>query len=127
MDNVTVSAWVRLESKATTQTVAGQDGTNVSGFFLQYGNEDDCWRLAVGHSESTEDEECEVLPLARPELGQWQHLTAVFGTDNDELRLYVDAVLQQVTEHSPAWSARGAFTVGRGLWADRLAKATPDA
>ncbi|MFF4983912.1 LamG-like jellyroll fold domain-containing protein [Streptomyces sp. NPDC001046] len=112
----TVSAWARLTSTADFQTVAAQDGENVSGFFLQYGKDDNRWRLAVGHSDSADDDECDALSSAPPKVGQWQHLTAVFDADDDEIRLYVDGVLQETDEHTPAWSARGAFTVGRGLW-----------
>lgn len=112
----TVSAWARLTSTEDFQTVAAQDGENVSGFFLQYGKDDNRWRLAVGHSDSAEDDECDALSLAPPKVGRWQHLTAVFDADDDEIRLYVDGVLQETDEHTPAWSARGSFTVGRGLW-----------
>ncbi|MFC8093505.1 LamG-like jellyroll fold domain-containing protein [Streptomyces sp. NPDC057301] len=112
----TVSAWARLTSTTDFQTVAGQDGENISGFFLQYGKDDNRWRLAVGHSDSAADDECDALSLAPPKVGQWQHLTAVFDADDDEIRLYVDGVHQQTDEHTPAWSARGSFTVGRGLW-----------
>ncbi|MEU0896667.1 LamG domain-containing protein [Streptomyces massasporeus] len=112
----TVAAWARLTSTEDFQTVAAQDGENVSGFFLQYGKDDNRWRLAVGHSDSAEDDECDALSLAPPKIGRWQHLTAVFDADDDEIRLYVDGVLQETDEHTPAWSARGSFTVGRGLW-----------
>ncbi|WP_432042421.1 LamG domain-containing protein [Streptomyces cadmiisoli] len=114
--NFTVSAWVRLTSKSTFQTVAGQDGTNVSGFFLQYSADDDRWRLAMGHADSVDEDECDALSLAPPAVGRWQLLTAVFDADDDELLLYVDGSLQEMDEHSPAWSAGGPFSVGRGKW-----------
>ncbi|MET9670291.1 LamG-like jellyroll fold domain-containing protein [Streptomyces sp. NPDC006475] len=112
----TVSAWVRLTSTSGFRTVAGQDGRNVSGFFLQYSADDDRWRLAMGHSDSAGGDECDALSLAPPKLGQWQHLTAVIDAGEDELLLYVDGALQERQEHSPVWSADGRFSVGRGQW-----------
>ncbi|MFJ5293958.1 LamG-like jellyroll fold domain-containing protein [Streptomyces sp. NPDC088348] len=112
----TVSAWVRPTSKSGFQTVAGQDGGHVSGFFLQYSDEADRWRLAMGDSDSADGDESDVLSLASPRLGQWQHLTAVFDAGNHEIRLYVGGVLQGHDRHWNTWAADGPFTVGRGQW-----------
>ncbi|WCE02444.1 hypothetical protein PGH47_42620 (plasmid) [Streptomyces sp. HUAS 31] len=112
----TVSAWARLTSTSGFQTVAGQDGGNVSGFFLQYSADDGRWRLAMGDADSVDVDECDVLSLAPPATGRWQLLTAVFDADAERLLLYVDGSLQETAEHSPTWSADGPFTVGRGKW-----------
>ncbi|MFJ5646131.1 LamG domain-containing protein [Streptomyces sp. NPDC093223] len=112
----TVSAWVRLTSKSGFQTVAGQDGRNVSGFFLQYSDTDDRWRLALGHSDSTDADETQVLSAHSPVLNQWQHLTAVVDAGARQIRLYVNGVLQGAANDVNRWSAEGPFSVGRGLW-----------
>ncbi|MFQ3563051.1 LamG domain-containing protein, partial [Streptomyces gramineus] len=112
----TVSAWVRLASKSGFQTVAGQDGHDVSGFFLQYSDTDDRWRLALGHSDSTEADESQVLSAAAPALNQWQQLTAVVDAQARQIRLYVNGELQGTAPDTHRWSTAGAFSVGRGLW-----------
>jgi hypothetical protein len=112
----TASAWVRLTSKSGFQTVAGQNGQNVSGFFLQYSDEADRWRLAMDHSDSTDAHESQVLSTGAPPLNQWQHLTAVVDGDAQEIRLYVNGALQGTARDVHRWSAEGPFSVGRGLW-----------
>ncbi|WP_411120097.1 LamG-like jellyroll fold domain-containing protein [Streptomyces sp. 058-1L] len=111
----TVSAWVRPEPAGRPLTVAGQDGNNVSGFFLQY-TQDDRWRLAMGHHDSPDADEDEVLSAVSPGTGTWQHLTSVFDAEQREIRLYLDGRLQRAASHTSTWNAGGSFTVGRGLW-----------
>ncbi|NEE30883.1 LamG domain-containing protein, partial [Streptomyces sp. SID7982] len=112
----TVSAWVRPASADRALTVAGQDGNNISGFFLQYTPDDDRWRLAMGRQDSSEADEDEVLSAGRPATGAWQHLTGVFDAGKRQIRLYVDGRLQGTAPHTSSWKAGGSFTVGRGLW-----------
>ncbi|MFJ4961649.1 LamG domain-containing protein [Streptomyces sp. NPDC088729] len=112
----TVSAWARLTSDAEFYTVAAQDGNNISGFFLQYAEDDDRWRLAMGHADSPEAEEDEAESSAPPARDTWQHLTGVFDAGSRQLRLYVDGRLQDTAAHSSTWNANGSFTIGRGLW-----------
>ncbi|MEU8934323.1 LamG domain-containing protein [Streptomyces sp. NPDC048409] len=112
----TVSLWARLTSTSGFQTVASQDGRNVSGFFLQYSDEAGRWRLATGHTDSTEADESQVLSKNPPALNQWQHLTAVYDGGAQQIRLYVNGALQGTAQRTQTWSANGAFSVGRGLW-----------
>ncbi|MER6462057.1 LamG domain-containing protein [Streptomyces sp. NPDC001288] len=112
----TVSVWVRPTSRSGFQTVAAQDGHDVSGFFLQYSDTADRWRLALGHEDSTDADESQVLSVAAPALNQWQHLTAVVDADAQQIRLYVNGILQGTARDAHTWSSVGAFTLGRGLW-----------
>ncbi|MFF4934846.1 LamG domain-containing protein [Streptomyces griseofuscus] len=112
----TVSLWARLTSTSGFQTVASQDGRDVSGFFLQYSDEAGRWRLATGRTDSTEADESQVLSKNPPALNQWQHLTAVYDGGAQQIRLYVNGVLQGTDKRMRTWSANGSFSVGRGLW-----------
>ncbi|MFJ5110146.1 LamG domain-containing protein [Streptomyces sp. NPDC088551] len=112
----TVSAWARLTSSGEFYTVAAQDGGDISGFFLQYAQDDNRWRLAMGHSDSTEAGEDEAESDGPPAMNTWQHLTGVFDAEKRQIRLYVDGRLQSTAAHRSTWNANGSFTVGRGLW-----------
>ncbi|MFJ9211664.1 LamG-like jellyroll fold domain-containing protein [Streptomyces sp. NPDC102264] len=112
----TVSAWARLTSNGEFYTVAAQDGGNISGFFLQYAQDDNRWRLAMGQSDSTEAGEDEAESAGPPAMDTWQHLTGVFDAEKRQIRLYVDGRLQSTAAHRSTWNANGSFTVGRGLW-----------
>ncbi|MGW1988400.1 LamG-like jellyroll fold domain-containing protein [Streptomyces collinus] len=112
----TVSAWVRLSSKSGFQTVAGQDGDHVGGFFLQYSADADRWRFAMGDTDSVETEEAEVRSQDPPGTGRWQHLTGAYDAGAHTILLYVNGVLQGRDEHEGTWSADGRFTIGRGWW-----------
>ncbi|MEV4972295.1 LamG domain-containing protein [Streptomyces scopuliridis] len=112
----TVSAWARLTSSGDFYTVAAQDGGAISGFFLQYAQDDNRWRFAMGHSDSTEAGEDEAESAGPPAMDTWQHLTGVFDAEKRQIRLYVDGRLQSTAAHRSTWSANGSFTVGRGLW-----------
>ncbi|MEV7252875.1 LamG domain-containing protein [Streptomyces cyaneofuscatus] len=111
----TVSAWARLTSDDGFHTVAGQDGDNISGFFLQSTQDDNRWRLAMGHRDSAAAGEDQVLSAAPPAKDAWQHLTGVYDAEKRQIRLYVDGRLQGTAERTSSWRANGPFTVGRGL------------
>ncbi|NLU75271.1 LamG domain-containing protein [Streptomyces sp. HNM0575] len=117
----TVSAWLNLASKQDFSTAISQDGQEISGFFLQYDNSIDRWRLAVGFDDSSELDEDEAVSAASPVLGRWQHVVGVYDAPAREIRLYVDGQLQDTTRHTPVWSASGKFAVGRGWWEGEVA------
>ncbi|MCP9212303.1 LamG-like jellyroll fold domain-containing protein [Streptomyces sp. NEAU-Y11] len=112
----TVSAWLNLRSTAEFSTAISQDGQEISGFFLQYDASIDRWRLAICDADSSEADEDEAVSATGPRLGTWQHIVGVYDAPAKEMRLYVDGQLQDTTEHTPVWSATGAFAVGRGKW-----------
>ncbi|MFC9648753.1 LamG-like jellyroll fold domain-containing protein [Streptomyces sp. NPDC056937] len=112
----TVSAWARLTSSEEFYTVAAQDGGDISGFFLQYAQDDNRWRLVMGHADSTEAGEDEAESAGPPAMDTWQHLTGVFDAEKRQILLYVDGRLQSTAAHHSTWEANGPFTVGRGLW-----------
>ncbi|WP_314178097.1 LamG domain-containing protein [Streptomyces winkii] len=117
----TVSAWLNLASKQDFSTAISQDGQEISGFFLQYDNSIDRWRLAIDDRDSSESEEDEAVSAASPVLGTWQHVVGVYDAPAEEIRLYVDGQLQDTTRHAPVFSAQGKFAVGRSKWEGEVA------
>ncbi|MEU6285785.1 LamG-like jellyroll fold domain-containing protein [Streptomyces sp. NPDC047028] len=117
----TVSAWVRLTCTSGFQTVAGQDGGHVGGFFLQYAADAGRWRFAMGDRDSVDSDESAVLSRRAPVTGGWQHLTGVFDAGARTVRLYVNGGLQGSEAHAATWPANGPFSIGRGWWDGRPA------
>ncbi|MEU6083798.1 LamG-like jellyroll fold domain-containing protein [Streptomyces sp. NPDC047108] len=115
----TVAAWVKLDSKGEFFTAVGQDGEDVSRFFLQYDASIDRWRLALEDIDSSDADEDEAVSETSPSVGSWVHLTGIYDAPDNELRLYVNGRLEDTSRHTKNWSANGAFTVGRGKWEGR--------
>jgi hypothetical protein len=114
----TVSARVRLDSAEDDEVVISQDSEESSAFLLQYDQEEDRWEMRIPE-EDTDDagntDAGEAGSESEPELGEWAHLTGVYDDDNDEIRLYVNGVLEDTTGHEGDFSSNGVFAVGRGL------------
>ncbi|MEW1843026.1 LamG-like jellyroll fold domain-containing protein [Nonomuraea angiospora] len=113
-----VAAWVKLTSTGAVYTVAGQDGTNVSGFFLQYHKTLNRWVFNRYATDGVGTGGALAQSTATPQLNTWTHLTGVYDRATQSLRLYVNGVLQQETvwTYTP-WNATGPTSIGRGRYA----------
>ena len=108
-----VAAWVYLTSKNGFATAVSQDGTNISGFFLQYDQSVDRWGFTIRQSDSTGAGLDGARSSTSPSLDTWYHLVGVYDSSTNQLSLYVDGILAgTATRHTP-WDATGAFAVGR--------------
>lgn len=109
-----VSAWVSLTDTTGFHTVASQDGTSVSGFFLQYSGQDNTWAMALLGSDSSAAATARATSQFAPRVGDWTHLVGVRDTAAGQLRLYVNGRLAGTAPCSAAWNAAGNFVLGRG-------------
>lgn len=114
----TVSAWVNLTSTANGwQDIITQDGSSISGMYLQYDPVDNRWSLASMPSDSTSATTTRVLSPAAPTTGTWTMVTGVYDQANNVMKLYINGAFV-----ADVWPAPGTFTasghtvVGRGLW-----------
>jgi hypothetical protein len=110
----TVSAWVNLNNLSAHQTAVSQDGTQISGFYLQYLN---TGKFAFGMSgtdvtSTITRAQSTTLPVA----GTWYHLTGVRDFSNGQLSLYVNGSLQGTASFAGKWNATGHTIVGAGKW-----------
>jgi hypothetical protein len=114
----TVSAWAYLGASdpGVDRTVLGQDGTNVSAFFLKYDPTLARWLIHVRSSDSTASASYEALSGTAPVLNRWTHLTVVYDDLNDIIRFYVDGELNDTVAVTTDWSGTGPLIVGSGLW-----------
>ncbi|MFC1408578.1 LamG-like jellyroll fold domain-containing protein [Streptacidiphilus sp. N1-12] len=106
--NFTVSAWVRLDRTGSFATAVSQDGTQTSGFFLQYSAADNRLAFSTGEGRALSDQP--------PVTGRWYHLVGVHDADAGSYTLYVDGKAQSTVWQQPTGdAATGPFAVGRGF------------
>jgi hypothetical protein len=111
-----VSAWVNMSSLPThNATVAAQDGTEDSGFYLgyDYGHSGD-WAFYFADSD-TSDATYTYAYGSAAVAGTWTHLVGIYNADAGAIWLYVNGVLAGSATFTPSWSATGPFTVGRDI------------
>jgi hypothetical protein len=111
-----VSAWVYLGAATAFHTAVSQDGTNVSGFFLQYSAQDNAWAFAMLASDAVTAAAARAVAQFAPRVGDWTHLVGVRDVAAGQLRLYVNGRLAGTAASSSAWNATGSFTLGRGRY-----------
>lgn len=112
-----VSVWVNLSNTNGYQTFVSQDGTNVSGFYLQLRG--DSHRFAFTRIAYDSTQALGIIASADsiiPQPGVWYHLTGVYDAQAQTISLYVNGTLQQTQSFVPNWSAGGSLAVGRSLY-----------
>ncbi|MER7049844.1 LamG domain-containing protein [Streptomyces jumonjinensis] len=111
----TITAWARLDATGANATVAGQDGTNFSPFYLSYCEDSKTWcaRLADGDAASSSIANQRVNGKNPAQTKVWTHLAAVVDQEENVLSLYVNGQLQNTDSITANWSAPGGFQVGR--------------
>jgi hypothetical protein len=120
----TVATWVRLGATGRNLTVAGQDGTYYSPFFLSYCEDVKTWcvRLADADIASTSLSNQRVNAKDPAQVGAWTHLAMTVDHDKNVLSLYVNGQLQGTDAITSNWSANGGFQIGRvkykGIYTD---------
>jgi alpha-L-arabinofuranosidase len=113
----TVSAWVYLTSTSGYQTFVSQDGSQVSGFFLQL--RADTGRFAFTRPAYDSPKALGIVASAPdiiPQPNEWYHLAGVYDSVKQTISLYVNGVLQQTQPYVPNWAATGSLAVGRGFF-----------
>ena len=113
-----VSAWVDLRNTDGYQTFVSQDGSNISGFFLQLRGDSHQFAFTLPSYDATQSyaaiaTDTDVIP----QPNEWYHLVGVYDASAQTASLYVNGTLAQTISRVPQWSANGALAVGRSLYA----------
>ncbi|MFG1956412.1 LamG-like jellyroll fold domain-containing protein [Nonomuraea sp. NPDC049028] len=113
-----VSAWVKLDRLDTAyRTALSQDGTRISGFFLQYNPNTKKWNFMMPASDADAAAR-HVAESAGPAVaGRWTHLVGEYDAAAKEIKLYVDGVAGAPAAHTTPWSASGTVQLGRARYA----------
>ncbi|MEV4137814.1 DUF5127 domain-containing protein [Dactylosporangium sp. NPDC049742] len=112
----TVMARANPGSLSGFRTVVSQDGTRLSGFYLQYSAADNRWAFTMPAADTDNAAATRALSTVVPTLNAWTHLAGVYDADAGQLRLYVDGVPHGSVGYTTAWRATGGLAVGRGKW-----------
>ena len=111
----TVSAWAKLNSDSTYDTVASQSDTlgYVNGYYLQYSPVFSGWAFVMPGNDSTTPTTLHAGTGITPALGQWTNLVGTFNAASDTMSLYVNGRLAG-TGAGPTtpWSATGPLDIG---------------
>lgn len=113
----TVGAWVKLNATSSNfQTAVSQDGSEASGFYLQYDATDNAWAFARVSSDTANATGIRAHGTTAPALNTWTYLTGVYDAANSSLTLYVNGTQVGTATDSTPEAAPGSFVVGRGLF-----------
>ncbi|MEI7033624.1 LamG-like jellyroll fold domain-containing protein [Streptomyces pratensis] len=116
----TVSAWARLDSTAQDGIVLSQDGANYSSFLLWYETSYDAWVFGVKEKDEDNGQAYfGVVAKAPAAANVWTHLAGTYDPATQQLRLYVNGLLQGTRTVPGSWSSSGSFNMGRYLWAGK--------
>lgn len=103
-----------IPANGASSTVVSQDGTDDSGFYLQYSGVDQRWAFArVASDTDNGPAGIRALSTAGPTLNTWTRLVGVFDASDDQLRLYVNGVLQGTATDPSPFAATGDLAIGR--------------
>jgi len=116
-----VAAWVQLTNNGNWATAVSQDGTNVSGFFLQYtnpsaGNDGGKFAFSLVGADSTTSNTVRATSPLKPLTNVWYHLVGVHDAGANTIKLYVNGALVATQSVLPAWNATGETVIGRAKW-----------
>ncbi|OEU92003.1 hypothetical protein DB35_06710 [Streptomyces abyssalis] len=115
-----VSARVKLADTDAYQTVASQDGDEISSFQLQYDALEDRWEMRMHTADSQTSPADEAESDSAPRAGRWTSLTGVWDAADERIRLYVDGDLEGSVAREGDSSSEGEFAVGKAQLGDRF-------
>jgi len=110
----TVSAWVRLTSTANDCTVLAQENVyQYSSFYLMYAKDRNRWTFQLPSTGSGTVTWWAANSTAAPVLNSWTHLVGVYDATAEQIKLYVNDVLQSTVSGVTAIPGTGALFFGR--------------
>ncbi|WBB46909.1 LamG domain-containing protein [Verrucosispora sp. WMMA2044] len=122
-ESFTVAAWVKLSTVGVgNQTILGQDGNRVSGWYLgtRYSGGVPYWALMMkpADDENSPSQFTRSTSAINADVGRWTHVTGVYDATAQRMSLYVNGTpAASVTRTGSPWRASGPLTVGCALYA----------
>ncbi|MFC3453223.1 LamG domain-containing protein [Amycolatopsis speibonae] len=106
------SAWVNPTGLNSRRVVLSQDGSQSSGFALQY-HESGKWAFSIADSAQANPAQSSAFSTAAPTEGAWTHLTGVYDATAKTATLYVNGQAQATVSATGSGGA-GPLVVGGG-------------
>ncbi len=111
----TVAAWVRLDQTSSNQTILSQAGSLAAGFQL-YHSSTYGWVFNRHATDTTNPTIIRARSAYTPMPYVWTHLAGVYDATNQQIKLYVNGVLDATlgtASFTTPWNATGPLTIGR--------------
>ncbi|MDT0460668.1 LamG-like jellyroll fold domain-containing protein [Streptomyces sp. DSM 41527] len=114
----TLTAWARVTDATRNQTIAAQNGSFLSAFYLSYEATGGVWSIRLATKDANDGglTQQRVASKQKASIGKWAHLAAVHDTVDNTVSLYVNGILQGSAPAPQAWYADGALQIGRALY-----------
>lgn len=124
----TVSVWVRFNNTEGYQTFVSQDGTSISGFYLQKRQDSGKFSLTLNSDDAVPPQNPGAdIPIAgyraqssfTPQSSVWYHVVGVYDEKQHQTRLYVNGSREETTnlpKQVKLWQAKGSTVFGGGMW-----------
>jgi large repetitive protein len=114
----TISAWACLTSavpfSATAVSQDNNEGSKISGFYLQYaGQANRSWSFTRSSKNTGAAAGIDALSASPAALNTWVHLVGVYDADDGQLRLYVNGLLQGTKTDKTPFNSNGSLVIGR--------------
>jgi large repetitive protein len=110
-----VSGWAYLTKTGSWADVITQDGTTVSGFFLQYDSADNRWAFSMLPGDADGTAIRALSPLA-PALDTWTHLAGTYDAATGQMDLYLNGQLAGTATNTSPFATSGDVAIGRGKY-----------
>ncbi|WP_162184952.1 LamG-like jellyroll fold domain-containing protein [Allokutzneria albata] len=110
-----VATWARLDRDNGWFTALSRDGSQASGFYLQYSQAENRWTMSMFDGDTAGPAPARAMSKNPPQLGVWTHLVGTYDAATGRVGLFVNGVLEgEATIRS--WPAAGDFVVGAAKW-----------
>lgn len=120
-DSFTMSAWVSLDNLNGPHTLLSQRGVHESAAWIRYSPDLGKWQFLIGVEDVTGSLPVGVTSTSSPESGVWTHLAGVYDAGRNQIRLYVNGVLEaSLNLWFTPMASTGPLLVGHAFWRDQL-------
>ncbi|WP_370377297.1 LamG-like jellyroll fold domain-containing protein [Catenulispora sp. GAS73] len=118
---VTADVYLTSTDSNVEETMVSQDGTQNSGFYLQYmgnglGNPPGVWGFARVGSDTANPTAVRAYSTAKAAAGVWTRLAGVFDASSKQMQLYVNGQLQQTVTDPTPYATTGPLAMGRAQY-----------
>ncbi|TCO59398.1 concanavalin A-like lectin/glucanase superfamily protein [Actinocrispum wychmicini] len=111
-----VAAWAYLTDGSRYATVVGQDGDQVSTFYIQYDAAAKKWAAVVPQQDKASPDLTFALSSETALPYAWTHVVLVYDAPLSQLRLYVNGGLSAVQVGVTVRPSSGPLSIGRCKW-----------